>query len=213
MKTITRVLAALIFAGWAGSVSAVPITGANIVTVDGKDWAQVNLFTGLSWAEMDAVCPAGICVDTGMLNGYDMLGWSWVSADGVNDLFNTYIGSAQLGPGPDNYLDVPGDFAAAFFNDGWEATQHAFPSPDLPLQNSSETVGLMSDNGTLVGVIGYLDSPSIGIANTNTDISDPANISIGGWFSRPAANAPTPATLGLFSLSLVGLGWVRRMKA
>jgi hypothetical protein len=35
MKTITRVLAVLVFTGWAGSVFAEPITGADTATVDG----------------------------------------------------------------------------------------------------------------------------------------------------------------------------------
>jgi hypothetical protein len=42
VKAITRVMA---FAGWAGSISAMPIEGDDIVTVDGTEWAQVDLFT------------------------------------------------------------------------------------------------------------------------------------------------------------------------
>jgi hypothetical protein len=48
-------------------------TGIDItdtVTVDGKVWAQVDLFTNLSWNDINAVCPEGACF--GILNGHDM---------------------------------------------------------------------------------------------------------------------------------------------
>jgi hypothetical protein len=71
-KIIGRTLIVLVL-GWAGSVAAVPITGADAMTVDGTDWAQVDLFTNLSWNDINAYCPGGVC-DTGRLNGNDMEG-------------------------------------------------------------------------------------------------------------------------------------------
>jgi hypothetical protein len=71
MKTITRLLAALTFAGWVGSVSAVPIT--NTATVDGTEWAQATDFVNLSWNDIDAKCSGGDC--SGTLNGFVMDGW------------------------------------------------------------------------------------------------------------------------------------------
>ena len=38
-----------------------------------------------------------------------MTGWTWATTDDVNALFNFYIGSKQLGPGPDNFSDVDED--------------------------------------------------------------------------------------------------------
>lgn len=42
MKTIGRVLGVVVFAGWAGSVSAEPVTGADTVTVDGTAVANAD---------------------------------------------------------------------------------------------------------------------------------------------------------------------------
>lgn len=98
-----------------GSVSSGPITAADMVEVDGTNWAQVNLFIGLSWGDINAVCPAGICVGGGTLNGYDMTNFLWPDTDDMNAVFNDYIDWSELGPGPDAYSGPPGSFAAAFF--------------------------------------------------------------------------------------------------
>lgn len=71
----------------------------DIIEVAGKEWYQPDLFSGLSWYEISAVCPNGIC--SGFLNGYKLTGWSWASVKDMNDLFNYYIGSNLMGPGPD----------------------------------------------------------------------------------------------------------------
>jgi hypothetical protein len=87
------------------------------VTVDDKEWAQVDLFTNLSWNDINAVCPAGVC--SGILNGYNMTGWTWASIDDITALFNHYFGSDELGPAPDATSDCAG--ALPFFTDGWRA--------------------------------------------------------------------------------------------
>lgn len=71
-KLAARFLA-LFFASSMGVATAGPIT--DTVTVDGNEWAQADLFVGLSWNEMNAVCPAGNCMNGGMLGGNDMTGW------------------------------------------------------------------------------------------------------------------------------------------
>jgi hypothetical protein len=86
------------------------------VFVDGNEWAQTDLFRGIPWDEINAVCPEGICADNGILNGYDMTGWTWASTDDINTLFNFYIGSEQLGPGPGNFNDRDEDYTTLF---GW----------------------------------------------------------------------------------------------
>ena len=101
-------------------VPAQPIT--DTVTVDGKEWAQADLFFNLSWDEINAVCPAGVCGDSGQLNGYDMTGWTWASVDEVKALFNVYIGDNVLGPETDFYQDVTGEAVERFFDDGWRPT-------------------------------------------------------------------------------------------
>jgi hypothetical protein len=92
-----------------------------IVVVDGKEWLQPDLFTNLSWNDINAVCPEGACAGT--LNGQDLTGWTWATVDDLNALFNYYIGTEVLGPGPDIYVVSPdSEWAPAFFNDGWRGT-------------------------------------------------------------------------------------------
>lgn len=67
------------------------ITPADIVVdPNGKEWAQVSLFTNLPLSEIIAVCPAGVCIDGGVLNGHVMTGWDWASLSDVANLFNLY---------------------------------------------------------------------------------------------------------------------------
>ena len=76
-----------------------PLFAGNIV--NGKNWSQPNLFTGLSWNDISAVCnpDTGLC--DGNLNGIDVTGKIWASVDEVNGLFNAFLPSAaQLGRGP-----------------------------------------------------------------------------------------------------------------
>jgi hypothetical protein len=128
MKTITRVLAVLAFAGWAGSVSAtVAISEDDIVTVDGTDWVQVDLFTNLSWNDINAACPGGIC--TGELNSYGVHGLIWASQDDLNKLFNVYLIEANvaehllLGPTRHNYSEAGAiEWVDDFLSDGWRIT-------------------------------------------------------------------------------------------
>ena len=53
---------------------ASPIT--DTVTVNGLEWAQVDLFLDVPWAEINAACPLGSCSNGAVLNDYDMTGWS-----------------------------------------------------------------------------------------------------------------------------------------
>ena len=98
------------------------------VRVDGKEWLQPNLFLNLSWDEINAVCPAGVCGDSGTLNGYDMTGWTWASVDDVKALFNVYIVDDTLDADTNYYQDIGGLATNRFFEDGWRPT---FDGPQL----------------------------------------------------------------------------------
>ncbi len=83
---IKRTFLVLILFAISLSAKAAPIT--DTVSADGKVWAQVNLFTNLSWNTMNAACPAGVCAGT--LNGHDVGGWTWASIYDVGDLFKSF---------------------------------------------------------------------------------------------------------------------------
>lgn len=97
-----------------------PIT--DTVWVDGREWAQVNNFTGVTWNEVDAVCAGEFC--SGKLNGYNVTGWVWASVDDLNGLFNSYLEEeGALGPGPDRLSTFdPTNWASDFYEDGWSPT-------------------------------------------------------------------------------------------
>jgi hypothetical protein len=99
----------------------------DIIAVDGKQWYQVDLFRNLSWSDIDAVCPHPDGVCSGLLNGYDMTGWTWASVDDVYALFNGYIGDNVLGPQNTHYGDRTGQVFERFLADGWRPT---FEGPD-----------------------------------------------------------------------------------
>ena len=110
-----------------------------------------------------------------------MTGWTWADTDDVNALFNFYIGSSQLGPGPDAYVSTTNFFAQTFFADGWNETQNLNPSG----LSSSETVGLMSNSSTTVALMGFVADLNANGANTGLDIDNSDVITYGGWFYRP----------------------------
>jgi hypothetical protein len=95
--------------------SAVP--ASKIITVDGRQWIRPRLFNGVKWSDIAALCPAGVC--SGVLMGFDLGGWNWASVDDVNALFNHYIGSDQLGPGPDNFAQPGIGWQAPFWDNDW----------------------------------------------------------------------------------------------
>jgi len=52
---------------------------AEPVIRDGLEYLQPADFTNLSWNEVNAVCPAGVCVGT--LNAFDLTGFTWAGRD------------------------------------------------------------------------------------------------------------------------------------
>lgn len=93
------------------------VPAGDIIPVNGKEWLQPNLFNGLTWDEINAVCPNGVC--NGSLAGRDMTGWTWASIDDVAELLNYYIGRRALVPENYELLEVNSAWAPAFFNTGW----------------------------------------------------------------------------------------------
>jgi Thrombospondin type 3 repeat len=198
---ISRVFRSLVFLSFAFSLgmsaqAAVPITAADQVVVNGTRWAQVDLFANLSWDAINAVCPGGVCIDGGILNGYDMTDYIWASTSDMNMLFNYYIGSSQLGPGPDRYDEYNALWGPAFFADGWRRLYGTVDDPNLqgrtadlsrPGQGSAATMSVAFTGGNPAN---YLDSAQ----TNNGSASDFTNPLMGGWFYR---NPETPVDTDL----------------
>lgn len=95
------------------------------IFVNGNEWAQTYVLGSPTWDELNAVCPPPAHTCTGELLGYNLDGWTWASVDDVNALFNGYIGSAELGLGPDDFA-TPGSYALwdKFKFGGWNHFQY-----------------------------------------------------------------------------------------
>jgi hypothetical protein len=73
--------------------SCASITGDDVITANGKEWAQRSLFNALAAADIMAVCPfqqGYICKTGKTLNGHDMTGWIWANRSAIRSLFNFY---------------------------------------------------------------------------------------------------------------------------
>lgn len=101
--------------------TGMPITGNNLlpVIVDGREWAQVDLFSNLSWNDLNTACPGGYCRDGRVLNGWDMTGWSWASTVDFRSLLNNYVVRPPLSIATPTNFQEDALSIAAFFNDGW----------------------------------------------------------------------------------------------
>jgi hypothetical protein len=217
MKKIIRSVLTVVAVAWGSCASAAAIT--DTVTVNGTTWAQVDLFGGLSWNDINAVCPGGIC-GSGTLNGFDMAGWIWAGTEETNSLFNHYIGIAELGPGPDAYVGAANTFADAFFADGWRITSTG-------VGHSKITEGWTSDSALYWSEMNaFRDAATIcawtacnGLTNSDEALSndtflDPfGSLNPGAWFVSSPSEVPLPAAAWLFGSALMGLGILKRKKA
>ena len=99
------------------------MTGNDIVTAVGKEWAQPVLFISLSWSEMNDACPNDTCNDGAILNGRDMTGWNWARFGDVIALFNSYgVSPPLLTTQGVFYTQKSSVWAPAMLADGWTPT-------------------------------------------------------------------------------------------
>jgi hypothetical protein len=68
-----------VFAEYSGSVMA----DEHTVSINGRQWMQPSLFNGITWKEINAVCPNSTGLCEGELNGYNMTGWIWTLPETV----------------------------------------------------------------------------------------------------------------------------------
>jgi hypothetical protein len=156
----------------------------DIITVNGNEWLQPALFTNLSWNDINAVCPEGVCA--GVLNGINMNGWTWASVKDMNDLFNYYIGSELLGPGPAE-SGLTDELESNMFRDGWA---HTFEDNDTMVGYVKEIAGwtkngLNTDtNQAYSAAWSELVSRSAYAIQTNNSINKTYAYGNGAWFYR-----------------------------
>jgi len=95
----------------------------DIIPVNGREWLQPDLFIGLTWNQINAACPDGVC--NGLLAGRDVTGWTWATIQDVAALFNYYIGRPVFVGDVDSFRllqEIDSAWAPAFFNTGWRPT-------------------------------------------------------------------------------------------
>jgi hypothetical protein len=210
MFKLTGKLFVVMVFGWVGSASAAMMPP---IAVDGREWLQPIDFLHHSWNEVSTVCNAITGTCTGSLAGNDLTGWTWASVDDVNSLFNHYIGSAELGPGPDNTGGpngmTPGDnWLTEMMADGF------IPTYTIPEQGYVFiTTFFRTTNADGVPYAGGMQYGCYDICpfqSANTDGTWPSDYSDYGttWFTRdPASGVPSPATFPLLGLGLAALGY------
>ena len=197
-----------------GSALAVPIT--DTIVVDDKEWAQISLFTNLSWNDVNAICPSGICVG-GTLNGYTMTGWTWANVSQANSLLNGFIGSDLLGPGPDSIAQVDSVWGAAAFDAGLN------PTESLPAgQSTYRGIYAWTSDIASVGCSGcgqnifVQDLPAGSL--TADRMGSTGSVSFGNslstlgalFFRSNVSTVPVPDTFALLLLGIFGLAFRSR---
>jgi hypothetical protein len=210
-KILNRLLVVLAF-GWTGSASAALMPP---VTVNGSQWLQPVDFDGYSWNDINTVCDATSGSCNGSVGGNDLTGWTWASVEDVNALFNHYIGSLALGPGPDMTDASGASWLPAMISDGF------LPEVFFPPYGAfiAALVRTTDDTGApYVGNIGFARDQTgnysqSAITNQTQDRSA-LNPDMGSWFFQDpnASSVPITNTMALMGLALCALGFTGRQR-
>ncbi|CAA0125037.1 Uncharacterised protein [Halioglobus japonicus] len=208
-----RNLLSVILLSYCATVSALPVT--DTVVADGKEWAQIDLFAGSSWFELNAVCPSGVCAG-GILNGFSTAEWIWASLDDTKSLM-VFFGTPSLPGYPTGHGEALSSWAPGFF----ESFRPTFltggsinimGSPGIQAWTSTFDAGCSSSgHGCGIGLSLY---DRAGIYNRQNDLlfieGIPSRLkhpSLGALLYRNPV--PLPSSLFLLGLALICYGCSR----
>ncbi len=152
------------------------ITGNDIVTRDGKEWAQPDLFTlkpdldpAITWNRMNAACPKGKCKVGAVLNGKDLTGWTWAGFRDVARLYNSF-GASLSTDVPDGQNVANSTWAPAVYAAGFRPTLYDSTFRTIYFMLPVDVAGGISE-GAYAGSQDYVDPESYDYAGTNTGIN------------------------------------------
>lgn len=183
-----------------------PFHNPDSVMVDGREWAQLDIFEDISWNDINAVCPqssGGVC--DGLLEDVLLTDWVWASVDDVNELFNYFLRGAgvsgsDLLDGPDFFIgEHLSQWARNFYDAGFRVSPDVAslsrfvvgPLRDLDV-NGAPRIALLSDQQSFGGDSVRTDFSIIGGSRDGAYS--------GAWFFR-SSQVPVSSTA---FLSLVG---------
>lgn len=201
------------------SAKATLITDEHIVTVGDKEWAQVSLFTNLSWEDVNEVCSetTGACSGDQLLNGWTMAGWTWASIFDVGELFQAetphpgeiaVIREFRSAWAP-RFFDILGftpTNAGTGFRQILGVTRDLIENGDPDATPRARAALFSQTDGPFGGQSDFADT-------TGFIQADQGFGTWGHWFYRPTSSVPVPAptTLPLLGLALGLLAAFRRI--
>ncbi len=197
LSTITVLLVLL---SWAGHGLAGPI-------INSTEWYHPAELRNYSYDDFASICNVANGQCSGSLaGGENLTGWIWASVDDVNALFNYFIGSAELGPGPSEYYEQASLWAPAFVS---IFTPEIINSERLVVDGITRTTWEVDSQWAYKASIADED---IDAARSNVPIVKGHSGVPGGWFFREASQVPAPPTFALMIWAIAALLFKRYTK-
>ena len=159
-----------------------------------RQWRQVTETANLSWNDLNAACPGGVCAGTAGATAVDVDGWQWASNTEVAALFNEFIGLPAVDGTAGLYLEEDSTWAPAFLS----VFDPTIPDPGGGNDEGPAISGWSSTAATAteasVGFIFDVDrGPSPGFPDGAGFADVDKNEAAGGWLYRLTPSAQIEA--------------------